>query len=238
MLGGDVPSVDLAYLFSAPLVDRRKDNELKPLALLDIETERELLLNVVRGCQRNVRFTEGVATVRSVQDIFSRGLRALHYSGHGVKDAVTFETGLSRDGDPTRAAEMHAVKGRELQKLIVATNVTRHLKFVFVSACHSESVGQCFVDAGVDHVVCIDTDYGVLDTAAKVFCRSLYSALLVGHTVRSAFDTAVQTVRMEPALKSGGAIEAAKFKLLPENRERGGAARDECNGPPDRKSVV
>ena len=55
--------------------------------------ERELLLNVVRGCQRNVRFTEGVATVHSVQNIFSRGLRALHYSGHGVKDAVTFETG-------------------------------------------------------------------------------------------------------------------------------------------------
>ena len=214
--GGSSARYDLAYVFSAPLVERRAGgDEVRVLQQLDIQAEREIIRGVVKSCQRRVRFVESVATVASVSDIFSRGLRALHYSGHGTKNAVTFEKGLGRDGDPTRASEMHVVKGKELQKLLEASRVTQNLKLVFVSACHSESVGQCFVKAGVDHVVAIDTNYGVLDTAAKVFCRSLYSALLAGKTVREAFDTAQQTVRMEPAIREPF-LEAAKFKLLPE----------------------
>ena len=206
---------DLAYVFSAPLVERRAGGKLHVLQQLDIQSEREIIRTVVKCCQKRVRVVESVATVASVSDIFSRGLRALHYSGHGTKNAVTFEKGLGRDGDPSRASEMHVVKGKELQRLLEASRVTQNLKFVFVSACHSEPVGQCFVKAGVDHVVAIDTNYGVLDIAAKVFCRSLYSALLAGKTVREAFNTAQQTVRMEPAIREPF-VEAAKFKLLPE----------------------
>ena len=208
-------SYDLAYVFSAPLVVRRKD-KVRMIPQLDVETERDILRAAVRRAGRRFRYIEKVATISSVSELFSRGLRALHYSGHGVPSGVTFEKGLSRDGDPTRAAELYVVKGKELQKLLEASHATKHLKFVFVSACFSESVGQCFVDAGVDHVVAIDSDYGVRDTAAKVFASSLYSALLLRKTVREAFDIAVQTVRMEPSLFRRGKMEAAKFKLLPE----------------------
>ena len=40
-----------------------------------------------------------------------------------------------------------------LQSLLSAGGL--RLDFVFVSACHSKSTGQAFVDAGVKHVVCV-----------------------------------------------------------------------------------
>ena len=46
-----------------------------------------------------------------------------------------------------------------LRDLLSAGGVTpSSLDFVFVSACHSRSVGQAFVDAGARHVVCVGVE--------------------------------------------------------------------------------
>ena len=53
----------------------------------------------------------------------------------------------------------HQVTVNTLRDLLSAGGVTpSSLDFVFVSACHSRSVGQAFVDAGARHVVCVGVE--------------------------------------------------------------------------------
>uniref|UniRef100_H3HEB6 CHAT domain-containing protein n=1 Tax=Phytophthora ramorum TaxID=164328 RepID=H3HEB6_PHYRM len=57
------------------------------------------------------------------------------------------------------------------------------LQLVFVSACHSESVAQAFVSAGVPHVVVVSKEEKVLDRKAMEFAKAFYTALFAGHSV-------------------------------------------------------
>ncbi len=68
------------------------------------------------------------------------------------------------------------------------------VRFVFVSACHSQAAGQAFVDAGVPHVVCVSVQSMLLDAVALTFERAFYVALAVGDTVEDAFNIAKQAV--------------------------------------------
>ncbi len=45
----------------------------------------------------------------------------------------------------------------ELSRLLEATD-HKHLKCVVVSACHSQKIGQVFLDAGIPNVVCVEED--------------------------------------------------------------------------------
>jgi hypothetical protein len=98
---------------------------------------------------------------------------------------VTFEN---------KKAEMHLIGVDELRKLFVAGN-TSELKLVFVSACHSESVGRSFAEAGVPHVVAVSSTEEILDLASQEFARAFYTALFAGRTVKAAFEIGQAAVK-------------------------------------------
>ncbi|ETV89219.1 hypothetical protein, variant [Aphanomyces astaci] len=62
------------------------------------------------------------------------------------------------------------------------------MRLVFVSACHSESVAEAFVSAGVPHVVVVPKEDKVLDQKAMEFSKAFYTALLAGHSVLKSFE--------------------------------------------------
>ena len=108
-------------------------------------------------------------------------ITALHFSGHGHPQGLNFEDGRSG---------LQFVNVDTLKDLCIAGG--SKLEFVFVSACHSKRAGEAFAEAGVPHVVCVKLDARLLDTAANVFTRAFYIALVIGKTVRQAFQIGKQ----------------------------------------------
>ena len=98
------------------------------------------------------------------------GCRVLHFTGHGMPGYVTFE-------DDNGA--MFLLNATGLRELFEVGGGAEGVKFVFVSACHSQDVGQAFVEAGVPHVVAVRTSDAILDDASLIFSHQFYTALLV-----------------------------------------------------------
>jgi hypothetical protein len=66
----------------------------------------------------------------------------------------------------------------------------------FVSACHSEQIGNVFRKAGVPVVIAVNANTTVLDQACKLFSQSFYSFLLEGTTIKEAFKLAQENIRL------------------------------------------
>jgi hypothetical protein len=89
----------------------------------------------------------------------------------------------------------------------------RNLRFVFVSACYSNLIGQAFVDAEVPHLVCCRHGCKVRDDAATQFAKSFYHYMACGkRNLRDAFEIAKAETK-----QNYGINEAVTFCLLPEN---------------------
>ena len=137
------------------------------------------------------------------------GARALHFSGHGSPSYLCFE----------HRGRLHVVDVRTLSRLCAAGSAngdgSSGVRFVFVSACHSRRAGEAFVAAGVPHVVCVNVDERLLDSAALAFTRAFYMSLAVGNSVGAAFEIGKQAVAAAPGVPRG---QSEKFLLLPEGR--------------------
>ncbi|KAF0689694.1 Aste57867_18877 [Aphanomyces stellatus] len=180
------------HLHSSPLVVRQTcasvnqphntsrpfglSNDFQPIEILDVKEERRLLLQCLQECGKQVKWRSEVA------DVVSHGCRALHFSGHGVPGKVIFESA---------SCEAHFLSQQELKTLLLAgdqSSPETAMRLVFVSACHSESVADAFVSAGVPHVVVVPKEDKVLDQKAMEFSKAFYTALLAGHSVLKSFE--------------------------------------------------
>ena len=130
----------LTVLFSAPLCCRlQQDSTLIPIDVLDFERERDLLFNCFREASQDIDLEFDIATTERLSACLSKRCTCLHYSGHGHPSFLTFEDGKGG---------LHAVKVDNLKQSLVSGDGSAPFQFVFVSACHSKSAGQAFVDAG------------------------------------------------------------------------------------------
>lgn len=195
----------LSVLFSAPLAWQDTRNQLHPIQTLDYAGEREALVQVFHEAKRDVGLRFDFATTEALRTVVTLGCKALHFSGHGHPHCLNFEDGRSG---------LQFITIEQLSELCKAGDLK--LEFVFVSACYSSKAAEAFVQAGVQHVVCVSVDAQLLDAAAMAFTRAFYLALLVGHTVRHSFDLGKQAVATSPYVPNGSA-EGSKFLLLPED---------------------
>jgi hypothetical protein len=129
----------LTVLFSAPLCCRLADNSLKPIDVLDLELERDLLFNCFKEASQDIELEFDTATTDRLSACLSKRCSCLHFSGHGHPNFLTFEDGKGG---------LHGVKVENLKQRLVGNDGTTPFQFVFVSACHSMLAGQTFVDAG------------------------------------------------------------------------------------------
>ena len=104
----------------------------------------------------------------------------MHYTGHGVRGALTFEL----EG----RAELDVCTEETLERLVAAGG--HRTKVVFLAACDSERPGKSLARAGIPHVVCVRAGARLSDRTARSFAEQFYDALCRGKTVREAFDVA------------------------------------------------
>ena len=84
--------------------------------------------------------------------------------------------------------------GQEFARLIRKQGVRRP-RLVVLMNCFSESVAHHLCDV-VDHVVCVDERFPILDSAVVLFTRELYRCIFHGKTILSAFRQARDAVRI------------------------------------------
>ena len=130
----------------------------------------------------------------------------LHISCHGMIDGeLAFEDGNGR-------ATFMTVEGLKNYPAISSLSV------VFVSACHSRSIGAALINAGVKHVICCTNEAKLKDSAAITFAAAFYRALALGRTLKVAFDLAKSAVEHSPFIDKSH-VEVGKFVLLPGRRD-------------------
>jgi hypothetical protein len=216
-------SPTIAALFSNPLVFSLPNDPNKyPVDALDWETERKLLCRSLREAGGAVTLRFSHATTDSLRTALTKGCRVLHYSGHAEETYLSFEDG---------AGGLHCLENERLRELFAAGSggadtaagcgLGQKPRLVFVSACRSSKAGEAFLDAGAQHVVCVETASAIEDRAAQAFTRAFYCALARGYAVDDAFDIGRVAVMSSPAVGHGRADtakeESAKFVLLPKD---------------------
>jgi hypothetical protein len=196
---------DLAYLFAAPLWGnlgvKLQETIIKPL---DFQKEQKDLFETLSNSDKALRLKIEVATHDKLIALTLMGLRALHFSGHGQENMLAFENGLGK---------VHCMTPADILNLLSAGGQNEGIEFVFVSACNSENVGKAFVQAGVPHVIAVRRQEQVADDAARMFMKQFYLAVLVGRTVKNAFEIALAAVKT--GIIEGN--EPKKFLLLPQD---------------------
>jgi len=203
-------SYTLRIFQACPLAYEDFLGNLHPMKNIDLDTEVNILQEAVKGTNVKVHFE--TATANSLGAFLCQGNPMLHFSCHGHKEYLFIEDGI------TGGAQLLLVD-ENLKGWIRAGG--QQLSFVFVSACHSRSAGDAFVDAGVPHVLCCEHDNQLLsNTAAMIFSRDFYRAVAHGKTIQQAFDLAKYAVMYSSELLHKNHVrpeqEAEKFVLLPE----------------------
>jgi len=207
----------LVYLQSWPLIGQNTASDSivpgDPIIIkrLDFEAELEILEKSLTDSKKAIKVIKDVATSDNLRFRITEGCTALHYTGHGLRGCLAFEDGNGK---------MHGIDADTLKHLVSAGGGGKRVKFVLVSACHSEDAGEAFVNAGVPHVIAVRNQSQIADASSRLFMKHLYSSLWMGHTIQQAFDTAVVAVKAQP---QAGMEEHKQFLLLPapEDREEG-----------------
>lgn len=127
----------------------------------------------------------------------------LHLSAHGVQDCLVLE-----DGKGTA----HMLSCNLLRGMLSLRRVGCGVpKLVVLNACSSRSIGGCFVEGGVPHVLCAAVD--LPDSWSRVFLGTFYASLFQGQSVASSFQAARMALLSDPVAPREA---ASAFRLLPE----------------------
>lgn len=109
-----------------------------------------------------------------------------NHLGHGIKIkggniALSFE---SHDGF------LSPFDADGLEGLCKTCHLSSNCKFVFVSACNSEEIGNAFISAGIPHVVCSTREDAITEGESNYFTEHFYKSLFNGCSVKDSFDQA------------------------------------------------
>ena len=204
---------DLLTVFQAEPLAYIDENQIShSIDVLDFECERDILLRTFRESGANIYVAFETATTDRLGAFLARGEgRVLHFSCHGHPQYLAVDDGWGA---------LQTLSVWQIKEWI--SRGGRSLHFVFVSACHSRSIGEAFVEAGVPHVVCCRQDSHMLRADAAIeFEKFFYRALACGKHLQEAFDLACQEILVCPTLSiHDRQEEVSKFCLLPQMHQK------------------
>lgn len=184
--------------------DPQRGGSQGPLAIA--QEIREIQRRLLEGEQRD-RFeldTNLDVEASNLQAILSRRRDShaiLHFSGHGTEDGSIIVDGPA----PIGRAAPRSVRGEDFVAALVALQAVRPFRMVVLNACWSGSIAETLVARGVVPVA-IGMDAPVQDDAAIFFAQELYRSLADGLPIRTAFDLAVNQIRLNAPGRSGADI--------------------------------
>jgi len=211
-MGTAVHQPELHVLYASPLDQR--------IPQINIQGELDMLEESLQKAKCHMSIKVGTATTKTFAQLLTRarstGGIILHLSVHVVTAengvGLVFENGFGG---------AHILYRPQLEELLGGSQQLDGLSFVFINGCSSESIAELLVEAGC-HLV-IATRGKVYDAAATVFTQQFYYALGSHVSVRSAFESAQQVLRVDPDPKVKASADmfvlfgqrAARSQMLP-----------------------
>ena len=194
----------MAAFHSAPLAYFNRETTLHhAVPLHDFDFETQVLRSALKESEKNggrIDLEIGAGTIESLKSFFTKPTcRVLHISGHGHPEMLALENGLGY---------IDSLPVDELTRM--ASLASDDVKLVFVTSCHSRLIGKALVDAGIPHVVCCHHAETFRDRAAIAFTQNFYRSLGRNKSLKQAFETAQEAVRVEEISK-----HVDRFVLLP-----------------------
>merc|ERR1719285_1533719 len=182
--------IDIALLTSSPLL--RDDQPITPQINPQVVKRRlaHVCTRAVGRTEKTVKFTHYTSSPLNFQFACIGGAKVIHYSGQ------TFEGKLAFEEDPSVGVpgECLLVDGDLLKAYIKKDSC----KLAFVASSRPRFAGQVFVDAGVQHVVCIYSEESKDQACANTFTKTFYIQLISGETVKKAYDVAIENAKAYP----------------------------------------
>merc|ERR1719394_492637 len=194
-------AVDIALLTSSPLL--RDNQPITPQINPQLVKRRlaDFCTRAVEHTGKTVKFTHDTSSTTNFQIACVGGAKVIHYSGQ------TFEGKLAFEMDPSVGVpgECLLVDGDLLRAYIKEDSC----KLAFVASSRPRFAGQVFVDADVEHVVCIYSEESKDQACANAFTKAFYTQLISGDTVKKAYDVALAIAEVYPG------YDENNFMLIP-----------------------
>jgi hypothetical protein len=101
----------------------------------------------------------------------------------------------------------HMFPACKLRELLAAGQKHQHIDIVFLSTCHSLSIGEDLVTAGVRHVICVRNDDEVRIKDSRLFAQHFFAALNSGYSVHEAYICGRDILRHSPDCQGAESLE-------------------------------
>jgi len=198
---------DIFYLYAVPIV-KKDDKGICSLAdPVDAYHEIHDIIAETRERKKDILIRIDVATFDRIRNALAMRPKILHISCHGGYEIVNGEQKLflylennELDGIVAKY-DVETFKLRFKSEIMSSKEIRPRL--VFVSACYSQEVGEAIKQAGVPNVIAVNSDTQIADVAAIRFAKEMYRYLMLGNSVKEAFEKT----------KEDGRVTLQKLKL-------------------------
>ena len=130
--------------------------------------EFQKIVSHINRLKKRILYKKLVATTKNFEETLKDQPIALHFSGHGVRESEDSSHLIFENAE----GKVEKVSLEDMKTMLSKQIVP--IKFIFISACHSEKIGILFYQAGVKHVICIRHKMPVIDHASIAFTKEFY----------------------------------------------------------------
>ncbi|CDW81385.1 UNKNOWN [Stylonychia lemnae] len=184
--------LDLAYLYSDPLVYRDKDKLWPMDSPLDTEIEFREIYKILSQRKKVFTIRKDAVNFENLKQILAAQPSIIHISCHGDYDLTLKQYYLAFEEKDSGILDQLT---EERLGSLLGDGSNHKVELVFVSACHSEKIGKIFQRAKIPVVVAVNSHTMILDEVCQLFARHFYFHLQGGFTPRKAFQEAQKVVK-------------------------------------------
>ena len=186
---------DLIYLYASPLVKHKGKEMDKPI---NYRIEIKNIINSLNNSKKYYNCLFEYVNENILNDILmKKHTKILHIASHGDLEEETGKYYLILEDKGIQ----QNVKLEKLEKILKKNeSKLKNIDLVFVSTCHSESLGKTFLKYGVKNVIYIQGKTPISNIAALKFTEYFYKELIKGYNIKESFYKAQEKIKIDRTL--------------------------------------
>ena len=190
-----VQRYDLIYLYASPLVKIKGKEMDKPI---NYRIEIKNIINSLNNSKKYYSCLFECVNENILNDLLmKKHTKILHIASHGDLEEETGKYYLILEDKGIQ----QNVKLEKLEKILKKNeSKLKNIDLVFVSTCHSETLGKIFLKYGVKNVIYIQGKTPISNIAALKFTEYFYKELIKGYNIKESFYKAQEKIKIDRTL--------------------------------------
>ena len=190
-----VQRYDLIYLYASPLVKIKGKEMDKPI---NYRIEIKNIINSLKNSKKYYSCLFECVNENILNDLLmKKQTKILHIASHGDLEEETGKYYLILEDKGIQ----QNVKLEKLEKILKKNeSKLKNIDLVFVSTCHSETLGKIFLKYGVKNVIYIQGKTPISNIAALKFTEYFYKELIKGYNIKESFYKAQEKIKIDRTL--------------------------------------